>query len=100
MTVITNVALREAKRVHGPDIMGPAFMVVVTSVMRWIGMLIIIGLVVGGGSFDAAIPNRGVQMLLLAATLALVEWAAGIAVVACAKRNQRTGRRSLPSGVF
>jgi len=100
MTVITNVALRETKRVHGPDIMGPAFMTVVTSVIRWIGMLIIIGLVVGGGSFDAAIPNRGLQMILMAAILALVEWAAGITVIACAPSDASAGPTLIASGRF
>lgn len=83
-TILSNVVLRESQRAQGPDVMGPAFVFVVSCGIRWITALVIISLLVGGGSFDAGIPSRGAQLLLLIAVFAVVDWAAGIADVACA----------------
>ena len=35
VTVLTTVAFRDTKRVHGPDVMGPAFFFVVSLGLAW-----------------------------------------------------------------
>ena len=36
VTVLTTLAFRDTKRVHGPDVMGPAFFFVVSLGVRWV----------------------------------------------------------------
>ena len=98
LTILTNAALRDSQRLHGPDVMGPAFYFVVSAAVRWIGALIVVSCVIGGGSFDPTIPHRGVQVLMLAAAFALVDWAAGIAAVACAPSEVSAGPALIAAG--
>jgi hypothetical protein len=92
VTVLTTLAFRDTKRVHGPDIMGPAFFFVVSLGARWIIAAIALGLLVAAGVFYGLASVSAVQVIAVYAIFFAVDCAAASAVLVFAPEHSATSR--------
>ena len=87
VTVLTTVAFRDTKRLHGPDVMGPAFFFVVSLAMRWIMAAIALGLLVAAGVLNGIASEHAVQVIAIYGIFFIVDCAAASAVLVFAPEH-------------
>ncbi len=92
VTVLTTLAFRDTKRVHGPDVMGPAFFFVVSLVFRWIIAAVALGLLVASGVFDGLAGLRALQVIVVYAVFFVVDCAAASAVLVFAPERSEASQ--------
>src|SRR4051812_16299507 len=84
LTIVSASCLRELQRVHGPDTMGPAFVLVVAGVARWVVAAIALGMIIACGRFGGMTSEVALQVLLIYGAFALTDTAAAMAMHATA----------------
>jgi hypothetical protein len=91
LTLLTALAMRDMQRAQGPDVMGPAFFLVVAGGARWIIAAVALGLLIASGRAEGLIPSVGLQILVLYGAFALTDAAAGMAIYSTAPNNVVAG---------
>jgi hypothetical protein len=87
LTILTASCLRELQRAQGPDTIGPAFVLVIAGVARWVVAAIALGLMIACGRFAGMTSQIALQVLLIYSGFALVDAAAGFAIHATSPKS-------------
>src|SRR5947209_8583524 len=87
LTLLTALAMRDMQRMQGPDVMGPAFFLVVAGGARWIIAAVALGVLIATNRLDGLVPSAGLQVLLLYGVFALTDGAAGMALYSTASKT-------------